>query len=49
MCMASIGDGVFLEFMVNLTRGDNESHADIWTRLGFRLDLLYPSLPEVAL
>ena len=43
------GAGVFLEFMVNLMRGDTESHANIWMRLGFRLRLLYLSLPDVAL
>ena len=41
--------GGFLEFMVNLMRGDAESHADIWMRLGFRLNLVYLSLPDVAL
>ena len=43
------GPGMFLEFMVNLMRGDTESHADIWMRLGFRLILLYLSLTDVAL
>ena len=39
----------FLEFMVNLMLGDAESHVDIWMRLGFRLDLVYLSLSDVAL
>ena len=47
--MAYRDAGGFLEFMVNLMRGDAESHADIWMRLGFRLNLVYLSLHDVAL
>ncbi len=47
MLVAYRDAGGFLEFMVNLMRGDAESHADIWMRLGFRL--VYLSLSEVAL
>ena len=49
MLVAYRDAGGFLEFMVNLMRGDAESHADVWMRLGFRLDLVYLSLSEVAL
>ena len=43
MFVVYAGAGVFSEFMVNLMRGDTESHANIWMRLGFRLRLLYLS------
>ena len=49
MFVVYAGAGVFSEFMVNLMRGDTESHVNIWMRLGFRLSLLYLSLPDVAL
>ena len=39
---------MFFEFMINLTRSDNVSPADIWIRRGFRLSL-YLRLPDVAL
>ncbi len=49
MLVAYRDAGGFLEFMDNLLRGDAESYADVWIRLGFRLVLVYLSLSDVAL